>query len=105
LEEGEFLFVPKGIWHYTETDDVNSSLHITFGLHPPRKIDLIDSFIRSNFNDSCEENVYGANFEKIKSILSDFINEINTKEIEFDEEKIQDFLKNNIVKYTEVELT
>jgi hypothetical protein len=34
LREGEMLYVPPGMWHWTETPSY--SLHLTVGIHPPR---------------------------------------------------------------------
>ena len=104
LEEGEFLFIPKGMWHYTETDSENSSLHIAFGLEPPKKIDLINLFLKQYLGSSCEENVYSMKLDDFEEIVSNMIKKINIDDIKINEKIIADFLKQYINKYVEIEL-
>lgn len=42
LNEGEFIYIPKGVWHSTSTPEV--SLHLTFGIRPPRWKSILEEF-------------------------------------------------------------
>lgn len=105
LEEGELLFIPKGVWHYTETDNENSSLHLAFGLQPPKKIDLVSFFIESYFGTIGEENIYSIKPSDFEYVFSEFVEQINNGKINFDKENLSKFLIQYRNKYTEIELT
>ncbi len=105
LEEGELLFVPKGVWHYTETDNENSSLHLAFGLQPPKKIDLIVFFIKNYLGSIGEENIYSIKPSDFEYVFSEFVEQINNGKINFDKENLSKFLIQYRNKYTEIELT
>ncbi len=92
LEEGELLFVPKGVWHYTETDNENSSLHLAFGLQPPKKIDLIVFFIKNYLGSIGEENIYSIKPSDFEYVFSEFVEQINNGKINFDKENLSKFL-------------
>lgn len=104
LEEGELLFVPKGVWHYTETDNENSSLHLAFGLQPPKKIDLIVFFIKNYLGSIGEENIYSIKPSDFEHVFSEFVEQINNGKINFDKENLSEFLIQYRNKYTEIEL-
>jgi ribosomal protein L16 Arg81 hydroxylase len=105
LKEGEFLFVPKGVWHFTETDNENSSLHLAFGLQPPKKIDLIVFFIKSYLGAIGEDNIYSVKPTDLEKIFSEFVVQLNNEKINFDKDDLSKFLTKYGNKYTEIELT
>ena len=105
LEEGEFLFIPKGIWHYTETNHEYSSLHLAFGLQPPKKIDLMSFFIKNYFRSIGEENIYSMKQSDLENVFYEFVEKFNSGKINFDKEDFSKFLIQYRNQYTEIELT
>jgi hypothetical protein len=45
LHKGDVLYVPPGMWHFTETSGV--SLHLAIGIHPPDWSDLLNKALES----------------------------------------------------------
>jgi ribosomal protein L16 Arg81 hydroxylase len=84
---GDYLYIPPGIWHGAKTEEV--SLHITFGIYPPRWKNLITelseyiynkhSISRSEFPISIDNNVIyhlAPEMEELQSMLDLFSYEI-----------------------------
>ncbi len=44
LRAGDLLYIPRGVMHEAKTSD-QSSLHLTLGIHPVKKIDLLNDLI------------------------------------------------------------
>ncbi|UPT67171.1 MAG: cupin domain-containing protein [Sphingobacteriales bacterium JAD_PAG50586_3] len=87
LKMGDLLYMPPGVWHGTETNDV--SLHITYGIYPPRWKDIIQSLgtfvysqhsiARAEYPIITNENQILHNlpsFEEVESMLDLFKHEI-----------------------------
>ena len=105
LEEGEFLFIPKGIWHYTETTAEKSSLHIAFGLIPPNINDVLNEFIRQKIGKYGQKNVYSLDEKKYQSVVEELISKLNDSVDEkLNSIEFSNFLKIYKNQYTNIEL-
>lgn len=105
LEEGEFLFIPKGIWHYTETIAEKSSLHIAFGLIPPNIHDVLNEFIRQKIGKYGQNNVYSLDEKKYQSVVEELISKLNDSiDEKLNSIEFSNFLKIYKNQYTNIEL-
>jgi len=77
LEEGDFLIVPKGFWHYTQTTEDQSSLHIAFGLTPPNIHNFLNEYINQKMGSYMQKNIYNLDENKYKSVIEELIIELN----------------------------
>ena len=76
-QEGDFLIVPKGFWHYTQTTEDQSSLHIAFGLTPPNIHNFLNEYINQKMGSYMQKNIYNLDENKYKSVIEELIIELN----------------------------
>jgi ribosomal protein L16 Arg81 hydroxylase len=91
-EIGDILFIPKGVWHYAQTND-DSSLHFALSLNPINTNELFKYFLSKKLNNIGEENLYDISKDNIKTSFKSILNQLDKVINSYSEEDARELLQ------------